>query len=61
MEKKENFLKRHWLVMLCGLLVGAAAVVLAAFGLNSLPMRAISMAPTTMPTISGRKYWTTAA
>ena len=32
MEKKENFLKRHWLVMLCGLLVGAAAVVLAAFG-----------------------------
>ena len=30
--KKENFFKRHWLVMLCGLLVGAAAVVLAALG-----------------------------
>ena len=32
MEKKESFLKKHWLVMLCGLLIGAAAVVLAAFG-----------------------------
>lgn len=32
MEKKENFLKRNWLVILCGLLIGAAAVVLTAFG-----------------------------
>jgi len=31
-EKKENFFKKYWLVMLTGLLVGAAAVVLAAFG-----------------------------
>ncbi|MBP3412085.1 MAG: YedE-related selenium metabolism membrane protein [Oscillospiraceae bacterium] len=30
--KKENFFKRHWLVMLCGLLVGGAAVVLTKFG-----------------------------
>ena len=30
--KKENFLKRNWLVILCGLLVGAAAVVLTAQG-----------------------------
>ena len=30
--KKESFFKRHWLVMLCGLVVGAAAVVLAALG-----------------------------
>ena len=36
MEKKENFLKRHWLVMLCGLLVGAAAVVLALELLSAL-------------------------
>ncbi len=28
----KNFLKRNWLVMLCGLIVGAAAVVLTAFG-----------------------------
>ncbi len=27
--KKDNFFKRNWLVMLCGLLVGVAAVVLA--------------------------------
>lgn len=30
--KKENFLKKYWLVMLCGLLVGAAAVILTYFG-----------------------------
>ena len=30
--KKENFFKRNWLVMLCGLLVGTAAVVLTACG-----------------------------
>ena len=30
--KKDNFLKRNWLVMLCGLIIGAAAVVLAALG-----------------------------
>ena len=28
----KNFLKRNWLVMLCGLIVGAAAVVLTAHG-----------------------------
>lgn len=32
MEKKENFLKRYWLVILCGLIIGAAAVVLTASG-----------------------------
>lgn len=32
MEKKENFFKKYWLVMLTGLLIGAAAVVLTAFG-----------------------------
>lgn len=30
--KKENFFKKYWLVMLCGLVIGAAAVVLTAFG-----------------------------
>ncbi|MBE6985009.1 MAG: YedE-related selenium metabolism membrane protein [Ruminococcaceae bacterium] len=30
--KKENFFKRNWLVMLCGLLVGAAAVFLTCQG-----------------------------
>ena len=30
--KKDNFFKRNWLVMLCGLLIGAAAVVLSALG-----------------------------
>ena len=30
--KKESFIKRNWLVMLCGLLVGAAAVILSAKG-----------------------------
>lgn len=30
--QKENFFKKYWLVMLTGLLVGAAAVVLTAFG-----------------------------
>ncbi len=30
--KKDNFFKRNWLVMLCGLLVGTAAVVLTALG-----------------------------
>ena len=30
--KKDSFFKRYWLVMLCGLLIGAAAVVLTAFG-----------------------------
>ncbi len=32
MEKKESFFKRYWLILLTGLLVGAAAVVLTAFG-----------------------------
>ncbi len=32
MEKKQNFFKKYWLVMLTGLLVGAGAVVLTAFG-----------------------------
>ncbi len=31
-NKKENFFKRHWLVMLCGLLVGTAAVLLTKLG-----------------------------
>lgn len=30
--KKENFFKKNWLVMLCGLLIGAAAVTLTKFG-----------------------------
>lgn len=30
--KKENFFKRNWLVILCGLLVGTAAVVLTKLG-----------------------------
>ncbi len=30
--KQENFFKRNWLVILCGLLVGTAAVVLTKFG-----------------------------
>ncbi len=30
--KKENFFKRNWLVILCGLLVGTAAVILTAHG-----------------------------
>lgn len=30
--KKENFFKRYWLVMLCGLAVGASAVILTAYG-----------------------------
>ena len=30
--KKDNFLKRYWLVILSGLLIGAAAVVLTAYG-----------------------------
>lgn len=30
--KKENFIKRNWLVILCGLLVGTAAVVLTKLG-----------------------------
>ncbi len=30
--KKENFFKRNWLVILCGLLVGAAAVILTNCG-----------------------------
>ena len=30
--KKDNFFKRNWLVMLCGLLVGTAAVVLTELG-----------------------------
>ena len=30
--KKDNFFKRNWLVMLCGLLVGAAAVILTKLG-----------------------------
>lgn len=30
--KKENFFRRNWLVMLCGLVVGASAVLLSAFG-----------------------------
>ena len=30
--KKENFFKRNWLVMLCGLIIGAAAVLLSALG-----------------------------
>ena len=30
--KKENFFKRNWLVILCGLLVGAAAVILTKLG-----------------------------
>ncbi len=30
--QKESFFKRHWLVMLCGLLVGGAAVLLTAQG-----------------------------
>ena len=30
--KKDNFFKRNWLVMLCGLLVGTAAVVLTQLG-----------------------------
>ena len=29
--KKENFFKKYWLVMLCGLVIGAAAVVLTAW------------------------------
>jgi len=32
MEKKETFFKKYWLIILTGLLVGAAAVVLTAFG-----------------------------
>ena len=31
MEKK-SFFQKYWLVMLCGLLIGAAAVLLSAFG-----------------------------
>ena len=30
--KKESFIKRYWLVVLCGLVIGAAAVVLTALG-----------------------------
>ncbi len=30
--KKNNFFKRNWLVMLCGLLIGSAAVLLTAHG-----------------------------
>ena len=29
---KESFFKKYWLVMLCGLIIGAAAVTLTAFG-----------------------------
>ena len=29
---KESFFKKYWLVMLCGLIIGAAAVALTAFG-----------------------------
>lgn len=32
MEKKESFLKRYWLIVLTGLIVGAAAVLLTAYG-----------------------------
>lgn len=32
MEKKESFLKRYWLILATGLVVGAAAVALTAFG-----------------------------
>lgn len=32
MKTKDNFFKRYWLVMLCGLIIGAAAVVLTALG-----------------------------
>lgn len=35
--KKDNFFKRNWLVMLCGLLVGTAAVILANVGDNHNP------------------------
>ena len=30
--KKESFFKKYWLVMLCGLAIGAAAVILSAHG-----------------------------
>lgn len=30
--KKENFFKKNWLVIVCGLLIGVAAVLLTAFG-----------------------------
>lgn len=30
--KKENFFKKNWLIMLCGILIGTAAVVLTAAG-----------------------------
>lgn len=32
MEKKESFVKRYWLIIVTGLIVGAAAVLLTAFG-----------------------------
>lgn len=32
MEKKEGFFKKYWLVMLCGLVIGASAVILSAHG-----------------------------
>lgn len=32
MEKKESFLKRYWLIVVTGLIVGAAAVILTVFG-----------------------------